>query len=37
MYAIGVVGPKRMNYAKMMALVGEVAALLARNEHHSGQ
>ncbi len=35
MYAIGVVGPKRMNYAKMMALVGEVAALLARSEHHS--
>jgi heat-inducible transcriptional repressor len=34
-YAIGVVGPKRMNYAKMMALVGEVASLLARHEHDS--
>ncbi|MCS7303012.1 MAG: heat-inducible transcriptional repressor HrcA [Candidatus Kapabacteria bacterium] len=31
-YAIGIVGPKRMNYAKMMALVGEVAALLARGD-----
>ncbi|MCX7930446.1 MAG: heat-inducible transcriptional repressor HrcA [Chlorobi bacterium] len=36
-YAIGVVGPKRMNYAKMMALVGEVASLLAGQhyDHHS--
>ncbi|GIV54910.1 MAG: heat-inducible transcription repressor HrcA [Candidatus Kapaibacterium sp.] len=34
-YAIGVVGPKRMNYAKMMALVGEVAGLLARQQEHS--
>ncbi len=35
-YAIGVVGPKRMNYAKMMALVGEVASLLARqHDHHA--
>lgn len=29
-YAIGLIGPKRMNYAKMMALVGEVATLLAQ-------
>ncbi|MCX8051222.1 MAG: heat-inducible transcriptional repressor HrcA [Chlorobi bacterium] len=36
-YAIGVVGPKRMNYAKMMTLVGEVASLLAhQNEPRSG-
>lgn len=34
-YAIGIVGPKRMNYAKMMALVGHVAALLARNDSNA--
>lgn len=34
-YAIGIVGPKRMNYAKMMALVGEVASILARRDDHS--
>lgn len=33
-YVIGLIGPKRMNYAKMMALVGEVASLLANTDRH---
>ena len=34
-YSVGLIGPKRMNYAKLMSLVGSVAHLItssARND-----